>query len=50
MDAVEFILLVKKLKALHVPGDVTSRHDLQVFHRGNQPAFLFVEIAGIGKR
>ena len=43
MDAVEFILLVQKLKSLHVPGDMAGfRHDFEVFHGGDQPLLILL--------
>ncbi len=45
MDAVEIILLVQKLKPLHVPGDMAGiRHDLEVFHGGDKPLLILLEI------
>ena len=51
MDAVEVVLLVEELEALHVPGDVAGIGlDLQVGHLGDEPLLLLVEIARVGER
>ena len=51
MDAVELLLLVEELEALHVPGDVAGvGHDHHVGHRGDEPALVLVEVAGVGER
>ncbi len=51
MNAVEVVLLVQKLKPLHVPRDMARvRHDLEVFHRSDEAALLLVEISLVGER
>ena len=51
MDAVEVLSRIQKLKALHVPGDMASvSHDLEIFHRSNEPLPLLLEISFVGER
>ena len=51
VNAVEVVLLVQKLKPLHVPGDMARvRHDLEVFHGRDEAALLLVEIPRVGER
>ena len=51
MNAVEVILLVQKLKALHVPRDMAGiRHDFEVFHRGDEPLLLLLQIPRVRER
>jgi hypothetical protein len=50
MDTVEIVLLVQKLKPLHVPGDVAGvGHDLKVRHRSDKPLLLLLEISCVAK-
>ena len=51
MNAVEFFLLFQKLKSLHIPSDMaTVRHDLEIFHRSNEPLFLLFEVSLVTER
>ena len=51
MDAVEVVLLVQELEALHVPGHMTGiRLDLQLLHRGDEPLLLLVQVSRIAER
>ncbi len=51
MDAVEVVLLVQELKPLHVPGDMAGiRHDFEVFHGGDEPLLLLLEIPRVRER
>ena len=50
MNTVELRPFIQELKSFHVPSDMASiRHDLEIFHRGNEASLLFLEISLIGK-
>ena len=50
MHAVEFVVLVQKLKPLHVPGNMAGvRHDLEIFHGSNEPALLLLNVSLVGE-
>ena len=51
MDAVELVLLIEELEALHVPGDMAGiRHDLEVRHGCDQAPLLLLEVPLVGER
>ncbi len=51
VDAVELVLLIQELEALHVPRYMAGiGHDLEVFHRSDEALLLLLDIPRIGER